>query len=145
MPVTSYENGEMRFFCDICQLESSMKIPPTFIPVYIDEYKAYENFNFECKNCKEAGRNVMHIININLPEFEEMELEVIELLAPEEEIQARRAIRNFMWNVRPDLKNKNRATERAEYIRKNKGAIDRLKSEIEREKRERTNPVNDNN
>lgn len=125
-----FKNDELLFECTICGKDLIYKMPPNYEPKFLVEFGHYENIQFTCPNCEAEGRNITHVINLNIPEIEEMELEVMELEAPPEEVHSRNVVRNIMWSKRPDLKNKNRQRERQNFINANAAAIEQQRKQI---------------
>ena len=68
-----------------------------FISVYSEDFAEYTNYAFRC-DCR-----MIHTINMNIPagDYEEIDLELG--LMPFYEINARKAVRDFMWDKREDL------------------------------------------
>lgn len=110
--------------CQACKTSNAYNIRE-FSPTWNDEFQNYENLTLTCPFC-----GVITIINLNIPEVEEMEIEVMEELAPPSEIEQRDHIRAIMWDVRPDLKKLNRQQYREEYISKNKDKIEQIRAKI---------------
>ena len=130
MPLRDYENEMIVFYCEVCEQEFHQQLPPNFEPRYLEEFGQYENLTLTCPTCVAAGRMVNHVLNLNLPIFEEEELEVLEVLAPVEEVNARQAMRKLMWEKRPDLKEKNRTAERERFIKENQQMIESTRTKI---------------
>lgn len=89
-----------------------------------EEFGEYENFS--AGPCPKCG--MVHIFNMNLPvtEYEEQEIQELPYL-PRGEKPLRDAVRDLMWNHRPDLKQKSRkeavaaAKKKLEGLKKFKG------------------------
>lgn len=130
MAVKNYQNGVVILECPVCNQDTAHELPVDYEPRYLEEFGQYENLSVPCQICEAEGRQVTNVVNINLPEFDEMELDVIEELAPAEEVISRQTVRDIMWNKRSDLKGKDRIKAREDYVMKNQERIDRTREEI---------------
>lgn len=126
----NYENNVIYLVCEVCGQDSQYILPANYEPLFNKEVGSYENLIIHCEPCRQWGRNVTHVVNLNLPEFEEAELTVLELEAPAEEVQSRAVVRNIMWAKRPDLKKLNREQARQNYISLNAAAIEKARQQI---------------
>ncbi len=126
--VKKYENGKLVLQCSQCDGDFDCEVPADYTPKYLPEFEQYECLAFECPCCKKNGKNVTVVLNLNLPESEYDE-EDLEYQMPFKEINSRKLIRDLMWDVRPDLKGK----DRAEFNRK-RGRI--RKEQVEEAKRQ---------
>ena len=126
MYVKNYDdkNDKITIFCGNCDTESVHSFDEKDVE-FNEEFGQYNNPGFECPNCKS-----LTIVNFNLPEFDEMELEIMALDMPDFEIRARKAIRNAMWKKRPDLKKKNRNTEIKKFTAQNAAGIAKQRARI---------------
>jgi hypothetical protein len=105
--VNKYANGVLGVNCIVCGGSFASLVPLGFSPKFLEEFAQYENLTIECPVCKGQGKSVTIHINMNLPEGE-LDEEDIEYVMPLEEINARKYIRDLMWDIRPDLKGKDR-------------------------------------
>lgn len=103
-----FNNGQINVGCVNCGNTFDTTVPNGFEPKFLEEFGQYENLIVRCPICKEKGTEVTIHINLNIPEGE-MDEEDLEFEMPAEEINARKYVRDLMWQVRPDLKTKDRS------------------------------------
>lgn len=114
--------------CHVCGKDASHDVSD-YSPKFLAEFQEYENLTLKCPHCASEGKEVWMTVNINIPEFEEDEVDVVEAIMDTQETNARRFIRNLMWAKRPDLKKKNRAAEIQKYVARNKDKIKKMREE----------------
>jgi hypothetical protein len=105
--IKRYEVGQLNISCNACGGSFTTKVPSEFTPKFLEEFGQYENLIVYCPMCKEKGNDVTIHINMNLPEGD-LDEEDVEYQMPLDEINARKYIRDLMWDIRPDLKGKDR-------------------------------------
>lgn len=129
------EGETLRVVCLNCGIESEFNLSG-WEPQFLEEFKQYENYAAPCEHC-----GSMEIININLPEHDEMELDVMEELAPPEEVEQRKKVRDLMWKKRPDLKKKDRKKDREDFVKKNQINLDEIRAGIAERKAARESEI----
>ena len=138
--ILKYEEGVVHFVCSHCGKEDAEDISEREVQ-YNEEFDEYFPVIVDCSHCEAEGSHVSTVVNVNIPEIDEMELEVMELLAPTEECKARREIRKLMWEKRPDLAD-NCPIETAEnYRNENAKPLNRTIAKIAQAKRQGGMPV----
>lgn len=125
------DRDEIRIRCENCKTETTHTVGDANMD-YLEEFKQFSNPVFACPACPSVTA-----VNINIPVFEEEEIEAMELDMPPEEIVSRSSIRGVMWRKRPDLKNKDREKERKKYVDENGDRIKRERENVERIRKER--------
>ena len=137
--ILGYNEGVISFVCSVCGREDYEDISEREIQ-YNEELDEYYPIIVDCSHCEAEGSHVSTVVNINIPEIDEMELEVMELLAPKEECTARREIRKLMWEKRPDLA-ENCPIETAEkYRNENAKPLNKTIAKIAQAKRQGGKP-----
>lgn len=128
------DRDEILIECGQCGVSTDHRVGQPNMD-YLDEFQEYTNPVFVCPNC-----NGVTVVNVNIPEFEEMEIEQIELDMPSNEVAARTAIRELMWKKRPDLKKKSRGTEREKFKKQNAAHIEKQKQNVKTYRNYGNNP-----
>lgn len=128
------EGETLRVVCKNCGKENEYNLSG-WEPPFLEEFNQYENYSAPC----DCGS--LEIINLNLPEHDEMEIEVVEELAPPEEVQQRKNVRDLMWKTRPDLKKKNRQKDKEDFVKKNQKNIDEIRAGIAERKAARESEI----
>lgn len=105
--IKNYQDGVLSITCGECRKDFDYEVPADFTPEFNEEFQEYENISATCPHCAETGLDSVVVININLPEGE-LDEEDAEYTMPFAEINARKYIRDLMWEVRPDLRERNR-------------------------------------
>lgn len=119
--------------CNVCGNEIPLTAPKEPVQ-FLEDAGQWQNVTVSCPTCEKEGRETLFIINMNIPESEFEEEEVAsEEFFPKYEKEWRQKIRNFMWQVRPDLKNKNRKAvdhqKKAAFEKKFGKTIDQFREE----------------
>lgn len=131
--VKNYESGVVTSICSNCKQTFSEDISE-YSPKFLEEFGEYENLYMRCM-C-----GTIMVINVNIPIHDEEEIEVMEVLAPLHEVNARRFVRKLMWEKRSDLRTKDREKERIEHFKMHEDKINKDRADAAKE-RERSRGV----
>lgn len=110
-----YINGQATIHCSMCDKPFTRALGAN------EEFKWDNQFNTgylpivaQCPNCEVDGKITTVHLNPNIPEgdFDEFEMEAIGLI-PQDELNARKYMRDIMWERRPDLKTQSRTLRNA--------------------------------
>lgn len=123
-----FADDKVTIICHTCGREATHDVSD-FAPSFVEEFQQYQNLSLECPHCAAEGKQTIMFININIPEFEEDEVDVVEAYMDSAETNARRFIRNLMWAKRPDLKVKDRVAEISKHVEMNKDKIQKMREE----------------
>jgi hypothetical protein len=107
--IKKYKNDELELHCNVCGFTIQHTLPMDFTFNFSTEFNEYEPHGVECENCKVNNKKTLIYLNPNIPigEYEEFELEALAHMH-DSEINARKFLRDLIWDKRPDLFGKDR-------------------------------------